>query len=1249
MFFDGGMGTMIQNRQLEEEDFRGEEFKDHPKPLQGNNDFLSLTQPEIIVEIHKGYLEAGADFIETNTFSGTHIAQADYAAEHLVYRLNKVSAELAKRACNEVTEATGVQRYVAGAMGPTNRTLSISPSVEQPEFRNVTFMELVDAYSEQMRGLLDGGSDVLLVETIFDTLNSKAALFAIETLFEQGEYERVPIFISGTIVDKSGRTLSGQTTEAFVSSVSHTDPMCIGLNCALGANEMRPFVERMGLCNPEGYVLCYPNAGLPNAFGGYDETPENMSSQVGVFARDGLLNIVGGCCGTTPEHIKAIAEECGKYPPRKLKRKSGHGDCMILSGLEAKEISITSSLFVNIGERCNVAGSRRFCNLVKKNKYDEALEVAKSQVENGAQVIDLNFDDGMLDGVEAMTKFCRLIASEPDVSKVPLCIDSSKFSVIEAGLQNTQGKCIVNSISLKEGEDEFRKYGRLVKKYGAAVVVMAFDESGQATDKDRKTAICKRSYDILVDELGYNPNDIIFDPNILTIATGMEEHDNYAIEFIEATKMIKIACPHARISGGLSNLSFSFRGQDAIREAIHTVFLYHAIKAGMDMAIVNAGAIPIYDDINPELLELCERLIWNTHEDTTEKMLIYAQTHSKSAVKEGTEDEWRSLPCVKRLEHSLVKGIDKYIIADVSEAHAMKEKFPKPLEIIEGPLMSGMGIVGDLFGAGKMFLPQVIKSARVMKKAVGYLIPFMEEERLANLVEGEVDNAEDCYNGTIVLATVKGDVHDIGKNIVGVVLGCNNYRVIDLGVMTPCEKIMEMAIEHKADIIGLSGLITPSLDEMIHVAREMERSGLKIPLLIGGATTSRTHTAVKISPRYSQPTIHVLDASKSVVVTQALLDDDNRGELIDEVHEEYDEIREEYKQLFKDKKYLSIADARAKALKLDWQGFTPVRPTFLGKRVMSNLPLKDLVKYIDWKPFFDVWELRGRYPNRGYPKLFNDKTVGQEAKKVHNDALVILQQIIDKELMRAVAMVMFSPANSCGDDILCFDHDGKGRKQVATFHGLRQQAVKDTSASDPYVCLSDFVYPVGDGHVVGSDVTSDVPSDYLGLFVTSIMGADKLADEYKDKLDDYNSIMVKALADRLAEAYAEYLHEQVRTDFWGYARTESMDASDLIKIKYEGIRPAPGYPSQPDHLEKETMWKLMDAANETGISLTESLAMNPAASVSGLYFAHPKSFYFATGKISKDQVVDYAARKNKPVEKIETWLSPVLSYDKDDQ
>ncbi|KAK2150429.1 B-12 dependent methionine synthase [Paralvinella palmiformis] len=1268
MVFDGGMGTMIQQCNFEAADFTGSEFANHPKHLKGNNDLLSITKPEIIVKIHKDYLYAGADFIETNTFSGTRIAQADYGLESLVYRLNLESAKLARKAADEVTAETGRRRYVAGAMGPTNRTLSLSPSVEKPEFRNITFDELADAYREQAEGLLDGGVDVLLVETIFDTANAKAALFAIQKLFDNDRYP-VPVFVSGTIVDKSGRTLSGQTTDAFVISMSHAKPMCLGLNCALGASEMRPFIETIGK-NTKSYVICYPNAGLPNTFGGYDETPECMAEQLEQFAKDGLLNIVGGCCGTTPEHIRAIAEACAKYKPR-VPPNELYDDYMLLSGLEPMYIGPYSN-FINIGERCNVAGSKKFCKLIKTENYEEALNVAKLQVENGAQVLDINMDEGMLDGPAAMTKFLNLISSEPDIAKVPLCIDSSNFAVIEAGLKCAQGKCIVNSISLKEGEKDFLSKARMVKNYGAAVVVMAFDEEGQAIDSERKVEICTRSYNLLVHTLGFNPTDIIFDPNILTIATGMEEHNTYGMAFIEATKKIKArysfnqeTLPGCRVSGGVSNFSFSFRGKEPVREAMHSVFLYHAIKSGMDIGIVNAGCLPVYDDIDPKLLELCENLLWNKDPDGTEKLLTYAETMGKTGKKDEKTDEWRLKPVEERIEYSLVKGIDKYIIEDTEEARINKEQYPRPLNIIEGPLMKGMGIVGDLFGAGKMFLPQVIKSARVMKKAVGHLIPFMEVERNAAKKEDHVaslkyffrDNPtwninyldrypdessdesssfsfipqNDAYVGTIVLATVKGDVHDIGKNIVAVVLGCNNYRVIDLGVMTPCQKILETAIKEEADFVGLSGLITPSLDEMIHVAKEMERTGFKVPLLIGGATTSKAHTAVKIAPGYTSPVVHVLDASKSVVVCSALLDQTQREDFIEELAEEYEEVRQDHYDGLKGRKYLSLEAAQRKKLEIDWMQEPPAcSPKFIGVQEFKEYDLSKLTDYIDWKPFFDVWQLRGKYPNRGYPKIFNDKSVGEEAKKLYKDAQTMLNDIISKKLLTCCGKVAFYKANSVGDDIEIYDDNGQ---ILETFHGLRQQAEKDSSSSDPYTCLSDFIAPKSLGL-----------ADHLGLFAVSCKGVEDMCKKFQANFDDYSVIMIKALGDRLAEAFAEELHERARQELWGYCNQEHLSAIDLHKIKYQGIRPAPGYPSQPDHTEKYAMWRLLKP-DTLGIVLTESLAMNPASSVSGLYFSHPRSFYFATGKIGKDQVVDYASRKKKDVSIIEKWLSPVLNYD----
>lgn len=1230
MVFDGGMGTMIQLERLEEEDFRGDIFKDHTLPLKGNNDILCLTKPEVVYKIHKAYLEAGADFVGTNTFSGTSIAQADYGMEHIVYRLNKEAAELAGRACKDVTEATGIPRYVIGSIGPTNRTLSISPSVEKPEYRNITFDQLVEAYAEQTKGLLDGGASALLVETIFDTANAKAAIYAIENVFEEG-YAKVPIFISGTIVDKSGRTLSGQTTEAFIVSVSHAQPMCMGLNCALGASEMRPFIEAVSK-NTTAYVICYPNAGLPNTFGEYDETPEEMTAQIKEFMRDGLINIIGGCCGTQPSHIKAIAEASKKYKPRVPPVNLHEGHCCI-SGLEPFYMTPETN-FVNIGERCNVAGSKRFCRLIKTRKYEEALSVAKIQVENGAQVLDINMDEGMLDGVDAMTTFVNLIASEPEISKVPLCIDSSNFDVVVAGLKCCQGKCVVNSISLKEGEEDFLRKANIIRKFGGAVVVMAFDEEGQATDKERKVEICTRSYNLLTQKLGFNPNDIIFDPNILTIATGIEEHNTYGISFIEATRTIKETLPGARVSGGVSNFSFSFRGKESVREAMHSVFLYHAIKAGMDMGIVNAGALPLYDDIDPKLLELCEAVLWNKDADATEKLLEYAQSQGKGGMsKAGASDEWRQKSVEERLAHSLIKGIDAHVVDDTEEARQNKELYPRPLNVIEGPLMKGMSVVGDLFGAGKMFLPQVIKSARVMKKAVGHLIPFMEQERQEMMAaSGLPANAEPNYQGTVVMATVKGDVHDIGKNIVAVVLGCNNFKVIDLGVMVPCEKIIEACIREKADFVGMSGLITPSLDEMIFNVKEFERVGINIPVLIGGATTSKQHTAVKVAPRKKSPVVHVLDASKAVVVLSALGDENTREEFLEELNDEYEEIREEHYESLKDRKYVSLEKAREKKLVIDWSVTpTPVKPSFIGVKKFEDFDITQLVDYIDWRPFFNVWQLRGKYPNRGYPKIFNDKDVGEEAKRVHNDALNMIKKIIKEKRLKATATIAFYPANSVEDDIEVYDEDGNA---IAVLYGLRQQALKDAADQGAYLCQSDFVASKESG-----------VTDYVGLFAcTAGIGADEFCKEYEDKFDDYNSIMVKAVADRLAEAFAEYLHEVVRKDYWGYSKEEQLEANDLHKIKYQGIRPAAGYPSQPDHTEKLTMWKLMEPQT-VGINLTDSLAMDPASSVSGIYLANPQCVYFATDKLGQDQIKDYAKRKNVDVSTAEKWLSSNLAYE----
>jgi len=1238
MCFDGGMGTMVQQFRppLHEEDFRGDEWADHHKPLKGNNDMLSLTRPDVIYGIHRAYLEAGADFLETNTFSGTTIAQADYALEDAVYRINRESAILAGLAARDVEAAGHGKKYVAGAIGPTNRTLSISPSVEKPEFRNVTFKELVKAYSQQARALLDGGVDVLLVETIFDTANAKAALYALDVLFTEEGYERVPIFISGTITDRSGRTLSGQTPEAFTISVSHSDPTAIGLNCALGATDMRPFIEEIANFTSH-YVICYPNAGLPNAMGGYDETPETTAGFVREFAMAGLVNIVGGCCGTTPGHIGAIAKAVADVKPR-VRPGVRHEGFTLLSGLEKMAMAPKLDSFINIGERCNVAGSRKFLRLIKEGNYEEALSIALTQVENGAQILDINMDEGMLDGVAAMRKFCNLIASEPSISKVPLCIDSSNFDVVVAGLECVQGKCVVNSISLKVGEEKFLEHAKIVRRFGAACVVMAFDEEGQAATMEDKVRICTRSYKLLVEKANFNPTDIIFDPNILTIATGMEEHNGYGEDFVKCIKPIKENCPGCRISGGVSNFSFSFRGMNVVRESMHSVFLYHAIQAGMDMGIVNAGAMPIYADIPKELLEMCENLLWNKDPEGTEKLLEYAKSMGPEAKKKVVDDKWRSLSVQERLQHGLINGIDKFVVDDTEEARSDLTSYPRPLNVIEGPLMDGMAIVGELFGAGKMFLPQVIKSARVMKKAVAHLIPFMEKERdAANklLLEGggEIDEST-MYNGTVVLATVKGDVHDIGKNIVGVVLGCNNYKVIDLGVMVPSPKILAAVQEHKADILGLSGLITPSLDEMIQVAKDMKRVGMKVPLLIGGATTSKMHTAVKISQKYDNPVVHVLDASKAVVVVSALLEAAQKEVYAEEIAEEYEEIREEYLDSLADRKYRTVSEARDQKFTIDFKTQASPKPNFIGVKDFADADLSEIAKYIDWKPFFEVWQLRGKYPNRAYPRIFDDETVGVEARKLFDDAEAMLKDIIENKKLVAKGVMAIYPAAQVDEDDIAVYEDEEKTKEIGRYYGLRQQAEK-MDPYDPYYCVSDFIAPKDSG----------VP-DYIGQFAVSCgFGTEEMCKAYEADHDDYSVIMAKALADRLAEAYAELLHEQMRKEYWGYAPDEALDAHALHQLKYQGIRPAPGYPSQPDHNEKTTMWKLLDAEARTGIELTESLAMHPAASVSSMVFAHPKSEYFAVGKITQEQVTDYAKRKTTDVAFVEKALGPILGYE----
>ncbi len=1208
LILDGAMGTMIQRYKLEENDFRGKRFIDHSSPLKGNNDLLSITKPEIIKEIHAKYLEAGADIIETNTFTSTSIAQADYKLEDIVYEMNFESAKIAREVADKFTESEpGKPRFVAGSIGPTNRSASLSPDVNDPGFRNITFDELVDSYHQQAKGLLDGGVDILLVETIFDTLNAKAALFAIQKLFfETGK--KLPVMVSGTITDASGRTLSGQTDEAFLYSVSNPELLSIGFNCALGAKQLRPHISSLAEKSPL-LISAHPNAGLPNEFGEYDETPESTAIQIEEFLKDGLLNIVGGCCGTTPEHIKAIADVAKKYKPRvapdseSLPRFSGLEPLVIFKG----------SNFVNVGERTNVTGSAKFKKLIKDNKYEEALSIARHQVEGGAQMIDVNMDEGMLDSESAMKTFLNLIASEPDIAKLPIMIDSSKWSVIEEGLKCVQGKAVVNSISLKEGEEIFKEHARKIKMYGAAVIVMAFDEQGQADNFERKIAICQRAYNILTKEVGLEPQDIIFDPNILTVATGIDEHNNYAVDYINAVKWIKENLPGALVSGGVSNISFSFRGNDKVREAMHSAFLYHAIKAGMDMGIVNPGLIEVYEEIDKELLEKVEDVLLNRRSDAAERLVEFANTVKNESKEESEDEEWRKQDVRKRLTHALVKGITDYIEEDTEEARKL---FSKPIEVIEGPLMDGMNVVGDLFGAGKMFLPQVVKSARVMKKAVAYLLPFIEAEK----EEGA------RAKGKILMATVKGDVHDIGKNIVGVVLGCNNYEVIDLGVMVPCEKILETARKENVDVIGLSGLITPSLDEMVHVAKEMNREGFTIPLLIGGATTSKIHTAVKVEENYkSGPTIHVLDASKSVPVVGNLLGRE-KEKFVSGVKEEYERLREHHYKSREEKAYITYDDAKKNKLKIEWKQEDIAKPLFTGIKVFKDFSLEEISRYIDWTPFFRTWELTGKYPD-----ILKDKIVGEQATSLFKDAKELLQKMISEKWITADAVIGIWNANSQGDDIEVY-LNGTNAKASAVFRTLRQQGKK--SGSIPNISLSDFVAPKDSGM-----------KDYIGGFaVTAGIGIEKWIKKFEDEHDDYNKIMLQALADRLAEAFAELMHEKVRKEFWGYAESESFANEELIKEKYRGIRPAPGYPASPDHTEKITLFKILDVEKNTGIKLTESLAMYPASSVSGLYFAHPLSKYFGLGKIAKDQAEDYAKRKGMKIEEVERWLGSNLNY-----
>jgi 5-methyltetrahydrofolate--homocysteine methyltransferase len=1220
LIIDGAMGTMIQQYKLEEKDYRGKRFAEWPKDVKGNNDLLSITQPQIIKAIHKEYLKAGADIIETNTFSGTTIAMADYDMQSLVYEMNFESAKVAKEAIQEFykefPEFAAVPKFVAGAFGPTNRTLSLSPNVNDPGFRAVTFDEMVKAYTEQARGLIDGGVDLLLIETIFDTLNAKAALFAIQNYCEKIN-RKMPVMVSGTITDASGRTLSGQTTEAFLNSVSHVDLLSVGLNCALGAKDMRPYLEELSAKAPF-YVSAYPNAGLPNQFGEYDQDAHEMGHEIEEFLKAGFLNIVGGCCGTTPDHIKRIAELAKNSSPRK-KPEADH--LMHLSGLEPVTLRPESN-FMNVGERTNVTGSKKFLRLIKDGNYDEALSIAKEQVEGGAQVIDVNMDEGMLDGEAAMTKFLNLIAAEPDIARVPIMIDSSKWSVIEAGLKCVQGKAIVNSISLKEGEEKFIEQAHKVKQYGAAVIVMAFDEVGQADTFERRKEICKRAYDILVDNVHFPAQDIIFDPNIFPVATGMEEHRLNALDFFNSTKWIKENLPYAKVSGGVSNVSFSFRGNDHVREAIHSAFLFHAIKHGMDMGIVNPAQLVVYDDIEKELLELVEDVLLNRRDDATERLVNHAET-LKGVSKEKTEkdEEWRRGTVEERLSYSLVKGITDYIDSDTDEARI---KLGRPLNVIEGPLMAGMNVVGDLFGSGKMFLPQVVKSARVMKKAVAYLEPFLQAEKEANKLAGIVGNGR-TNAGKILMATVKGDVHDIGKNIVGVVLACNNYEIIDLGVMVSCDKILAEAKKHNVDIIGLSGLITPSLDEMVHVAKEMERLNFKLPLMIGGATTSKVHTAVKIAQNYSGPVVHVNDASKSVPVASSLISEELRGDFMKNLGKEYDRVREQNKNAQGQNKFISLADARNNKLDIDWDAQHLTKPTFLGNKKFENFPIAEIVPFIDWTPFFHSWELKG-----SYPRILNDPERGLEAQKLFDDAQRMLKKIISEKWLRANGVIGFWPANTINDDDIEIYEDDSRQKVKTVLHTLRQQTKKP--AGQPNLALADFISPKG-------------VADYIGGFAVSTgFGIDEKVAEFEKDHDDYNAILLKAIADRLAEAFAELMHKRVRTELWGYVKNEDLTPEQIVREEYIGIRPAQGYPACPEHTEKRLQFDLFEVEKNTGIELTDSYAMFPTAAVSGLYFSHRQSQYFGLGKITKEQVEDYAKRKGMTMEEAERWLGPSLGY-----
>lgn len=1216
LVLDGAMGTMIQGYNLSENDFRGSRFPDVQNDLKGNNDLLSITQPNIIREIHCKFLSAGADLLETNTFNANPISQADYNLQDLSYELNVASAQVAREAADEFTRQNPEKpRFVAGAIGPTNKTLSLSPDVEDPGFRAITFDQLAETYTEQIRGLVDGGVDTLLIETVFDTLNCKAAIYAVHQYCRKIG-RQIPIMISGTIVDQSGRTLSGQTTGAFWTSVQHTNPMLsVGLNCALGSKQMRPYIQDLSN-KATCFTSLYPNAGLPDEMGEYNETPEFMGKQIREYASEGFVNIVGGCCGTTPDHIHAIAEEAKQHPPRKPFTPKPY---LQLSGLEQLVIRPETN-FLNIGERTNVTGSAKFKRLIKNEEYEEALSVANEQVEGGAQIVDVNMDEGLLDSEKVMRDFINLMAAEPDIARVPFMIDSSKWSVILEGLKTTQGKSVVNSISLKEGKDAFIEQARHILDFGAAVVVMAFDEDGQADSLERRKEICQRAYDILTKEVGFPAQDIIMDPNILTVATGIDEHNNYAVDFIETVQWIKENLPLAKVSGGLSNISFSFRGNNIVREAMHSAFLYHAIKAGLDMAIVNASQLEVYEEIEPELKELVEDVLLNRRDDATERLLDYAEkikdrNSEEIAVK---KDVWREKSVEERIKHALVKGIVDYIEEDVEEA---RQKYPQPIEVIEGPMMAGMNIVGDLFGSGKMFLPQVVKSARVMKKGVAILIPFIEAEK--------EKNQDSEAKAKILLATVKGDVHDIGKNIVAVVLRCNNYDVIDLGVMTPADKILAAAKEHKVDVIGLSGLITPSLDEMTHVASEMTREGFETPLLIGGATTSRMHTAVKIAPSYNNAVIHVLDASRSVTVVNRLVSKTLKNGFLDEIKVEYEGLRNQYSNRGRKKTYLPIDKARKNHTQIDWNEANVITPLKLGISSYKDVSLEKLRRYIDWGPFFIAWEMKGKFPD-----ILEDEHAGVEARKLFDEANQLLDKIIDQKLFTANGVAGLFPANAVGDDIEVYDSQNR-ENVMATFHTLRQQSKK--RAGQPNKALADYITPKEFGHL-----------DYIGAFaVTTGHGVLELVEKFEADHDDYNAILTKALADRLAEAFAEYLHREVRTKLWGYSLNEDYDNDQLIRESYRGIRPAPGYPAQPDHTEKETLFSLLGVEDLTGITLTEHLAMSPASSVSGLYLAHPEAQYFNVGNISRDQVEDYALRKGMSVEEVEKWLSPILAYDID--